>query len=138
MANALANFGYILVVIEVNLFHLESSDRFPLYITTFQGPRTNEISTGSGQNRVSPKSVEPKNLSPTPQLFLIFQTVFIQPRQGFLFDVHCHAQPANELLQLRNPLGYLAGVFICGGKQRGFRIFNELVLPLGELTTDLR
>ena len=53
--------------------------------------------------------------------------------QGFFLDVKCQRQPPNELFKVRNALGRLAGVFIRGGKQRGFRIFNKLLLPLREL-----
>ena len=48
-------------------------------------------------------------------------------------DVNRQRQPPNELFKVRNPFGRLAGVFIRGGKERGFRIFKQLLLPLGEL-----
>ena len=38
LPDAISRLGYILRVIEMYPFLLESSDRFPLHITIFQGP----------------------------------------------------------------------------------------------------
>ena len=67
-----------------------------------------------------------------PQLFVVFQIPFTHPIQDFLLDVQCYAQFPNVSLQLSDPRRLLLGRLTARFK-KGRGIFNELVLPLGEL-----
>ena len=78
MPDARAHLNDILRVIERHLFFLASSNRLLLCITVFQVPLNSRNLKLLRLKLRAPKSVEPKNPSPTPQLFVVFQTHFAQ------------------------------------------------------------